>query len=175
MIIRLCPPMYTFPDSFQKNWHDHRKFSRFQFHKIPHCSGGMMSCTSWFSNYSSSNLLKNLSKFQGFCSWYRLWHLINFEQNLSCLIFAQTKVFHPCFMETTTLISIWLQLSHKWQHRIAYNFHHISFFGNLKLPIWIFQKNWNSYYLFNVNHFNEHYEVRKDEESISSGKWEIVL
>ena len=31
---------------------------------------------------------------------------------LRCLIFAQTIVFHTYFMEITTLISIWLQLSH---------------------------------------------------------------
>ena len=31
---------------------------------------------------------------------------------LRCLIFLKTIVFHPYFMEITTLISIWLQLSH---------------------------------------------------------------
>ena len=31
---------------------------------------------------------------------------------LRCLVFAQTIVFNQYFMETTTLISIWLQLSH---------------------------------------------------------------
>ena len=36
MIIRLCPPIYTY--SFQQNRHDHKKFGR--FHQIPHFSGG---------------------------------------------------------------------------------------------------------------------------------------
>ena len=37
---------------------------------------------------------------------------------LRCLIFAQPIVFHPYFMEITTFIAIWLQLSHNGSSKL---------------------------------------------------------
>ena len=51
--------------------------------------------------------LQSVDKILRFCSWYGLWHLINFELDDSvCLIFAQTIVSHLYFIELTTLITI---------------------------------------------------------------------
>ena len=57
--------------------------------------------------------------------------------------FAQAIVFQPYFMEITTLISIWLQLSHNSSSKLLKNFSK-SFFTNFKLPSWIFQNKLNS-------------------------------
>ena len=55
-----------------------------------------------------------------------------------CMTFAQAIVFQPYFMELTTLISIWLQLGHNSSSKLLKNFGKSSFFGNFKLPLWIF-------------------------------------
>ena len=75
---------------------------------------------------------------------------------------------NPYFMETTTLISILLQLSLNGSSKMLNIFiNSISFtILNYHLPLWIFQKN-EVLFLVNLHHFLEHYEARK--------KWRAYL
>ena len=89
-----------------------------------------------------------------------------------CMTFTQAIVFQPYFMKITTSISIWLQLSHNGSSKLLKNFSKSSFFGNFKLPLWIFQN--KLWFLVNLHHSLEHYEAWKEEASIWS-KSKILL
>ena len=81
---------------------------------------------------------------------------------LRCLTLAQTIIFHPYFMEMTTLMSILLQLSHNGSSKLLKMFSKsFFFFGNFKLLLWFFQKILKSLFLVNLHHFIQHYEARK--------------
>ena len=57
---------------------------------------------------------------------------------------------------------------------IFYGNNHISFFGNFKLSLGIFQNKYKSWFLVNLYHSLEHYEAGKGEEP-SWSKTEILL
>ena len=77
-----------------------------------------------------------------FCSWY-IW-ILRPNKFLTwcprCMIFTQAMVFHPYFMEVTSFISNWLWFNHYSGSKLLKNFKKSIFFGNFKLPLWIFQK-----------------------------------
>ena len=57
---------------------------------------------------------------------------------------------------------------------IFYGNNRINIFGNFKLPIWIFQNKFKSWFLINLHHSLENYGAWKDEEPIGC-KTEILL
>ena len=60
------------------------------------------------------------------------------------MIFAQAIVFHPYFMEITSLYPSDCNLAIRVvQNCLKISVNHV-FFGNFKLPLWIFQNRLNS-------------------------------
>ena len=70
-------------------------------------------------------------------------------------------MFHPYFTEITTSISIQLQQSNNVTSKLLKNFSKSIFFGNFKLPLGIFQNKFEFWFLVNLHHSIEHYEVWK--------------
>ena len=82
---------------------------------------------------------------------------------LRCLIFAQTIVFHQHCMKITSLISIWLQLSHNGSSKLFKIFIKSVLLAILSCHDGFLKK--NEIFIFSVNlcNFIEYYEPRKDE------------
>ena len=92
-----------------------------------------------------------------------------------CLIFAQTKAFHLYFMQITTFISIWLQLKHNGSSHLLKNLSKLIFFLEiLSYNYGFFKMTEMTLFLVKLYHFVAHYEARKEEQPIWSGKWDIT-
>ena len=77
----------------------------------------------WPCLFKWKNKIQNFCPFGFLCPWNfesKVWNFatdMDFDTSFwtkcpRCMTFAQAIVFQPCFMEVTTLISTWLQLSH---------------------------------------------------------------
>ena len=95
---------------------------------------------------------QSVTKILRLCSWYGLLHLqiLNKMSQMPDNV-TQTIVFHPYFMEITTLISIWLQLSYNGSsklHKIfiksvslaIFSYHYEFFKNKISLFVYTYQK-----------------------------------
>ena len=98
---------------------------------------------------------QSVNKILRSCSWYGIC--------LRCLIFAQTIVFHQHCMKITSLISIWLQLSHNGSSKLFKIFIKSILLAILSCHDGFFKKDEIVIVSVNLCNFIEYYEPRKDE------------
>ena len=73
-------------------------------------------------------------------------------------IFCPSNSAQPCFMEITTTMQL-MQLGNNISSKLLKNVSKSIFLGNFKVPLAIFQNNFEFWFLVNLHHSLEHYEA----------------